>query len=332
MGSPTTQTATQTNTPWSGAVPAITDIINQAGTLYNGSAGTVSPSSPYTAAGLSALGGLGAQGSPNLASGNAAAQQLLTGTGTAGNALTATARGDGLQTANPHLEGQIQDQSDQIATQLRSLYSGSGRYGSSTMNRDLTDRLGQLRGGILSTNWENERNRQLQAAGALQAGQVSGLGSLSGLDDLRYSGANQLLQAGNIADTINQSKNDNPWTRLQNYGNTVAGVTSGTGTQTSSQPGPSVLSQILGGTAGVGSLIGSLAKAGILSDERTKTDVRRVGETDGGLGIFTYRFKHEGKAAPIRMGVMAGEVAHKQPDAALSLPMGLRGVDYARVA
>lgn len=89
--------------------------------------------------------------------------------------LAATARGDYLAGANPYLQQLIDDRSSQIANQVKSTYSGMGRYGSSTMNRDLTDRLSQFQAGVLSENYEAERARQLQAAQIIDAARYSQL-------------------------------------------------------------------------------------------------------------------------------------------------------------
>lgn len=78
--------------------------------------------------------------------------------------LTATARGDYLAQPNPYLQAMIDDRSQQIANQVKDAYSGMGRYGSSALNRDLTDRLAQFQAGVLADNYEAERARQLQAA------------------------------------------------------------------------------------------------------------------------------------------------------------------------
>lgn len=67
----------------------------------------------------------------------------------------------------------------------------------------------------------------------------------------------------------------------------------------------------MGGLFGLG---GNLAQAGMrygpaligmMSDRRAKENIRRVGETDGGIPIYTYRYK----GSPVtHMGVMADEV------------------------
>jgi len=64
-----------------------------------------------------------------------------------------------------------------------------------------------------------------------------------------------------------------------------------------------------------------------LSDIRAKQDIRRVGTTDAGLGVYTYRYKMGG---PIQMGVIAQEVAEVIPDAVMSIG-GLLHVDYSRI-
>ncbi|OYW51750.1 MAG: hypothetical protein B7Z29_21285 [Hyphomicrobium sp. 12-62-95] len=75
----------------------------------------------------------------------------------------------------------------------------------------------------------------------------------------------------------------------------------------------------------MGGLFG-LASAGIglFSDRRLKTDIRRVGQTDEGTPIYTYRYVWGG---PVQMGVMAQDV----PDAAFMTESGFLAVDYGAV-
>lgn len=80
--------------------------------------------------------------------------------------------------------------------------------------------------------------------------------------------------------------------------------------------------------AKMGGLFG-LASSGIglFSDERLKTDIRRVGQTDGGLAVYTYRY---GGMGPYHMGVMAQEAAVAAPEA-IGNAGGFLTVDYARI-
>lgn len=68
-----------------------------------------------------------------------------------------------------------------------------------------------------------------------------------------------------------------------------------------------------------GSLIGAF------SDARLKTDIRRVGTLDNGLGVYSYRFKEGG---PYQIGVMAQEVAEVMPEAVIVDDSGYLKVRY----
>lgn len=77
----------------------------------------------------------------------------------------------------------------------------------------------------------------------------------------------------------------------------------------------------LGGLFGLGSaLIGALP----FSDERLKTNIKRVGETDAGTPIYTYNYIWGG---PTMMGVMAQDV----PEASEVDASGYYVVDYLKV-
>lgn len=74
---------------------------------------------------------------------------------------------------------------------------------------------------------------------------------------------------------------------------------------------------ILGGLFGLGSAI--------ISDRRMKTDIKEVGKTSDGQKIYSYRYKTGG---PVHIGLMAQEVEKAKPDAVVTLPTGIKAVDY----
>lgn len=79
--------------------------------------------------------------------------------------------------------------------------------------------------------------------------------------------------------------------------------------------------------SGVGAGIGALA---MFSDERLKTDVKRIGTTDAGLPLYRYFYK--GDATP-RVGPMAQETARLFPDAVRRHKRsGYLVVDYSRIS
>lgn len=77
----------------------------------------------------------------------------------------------------------------------------------------------------------------------------------------------------------------------------------------------------LGGMFGIG------AKAIMYSDRRLKEDVRKVGETEDDLGVFTYRYKGGG---PLQLGLIAQDVEKKMPEAVSRDTRGYRRVDYRK--
>jgi hypothetical protein len=81
----------------------------------------------------------------------------------------------------------------------------------------------------------------------------------------------------------------------------------------------------LGAPAGTFPAIG--AALGI-SDRRLKTDIRKVGKTDGGHNLYAYRYK--ASPAAVHIGVMADEVEHVL-GAVHTMPDGFKAVDYSKV-
>lgn len=78
-------------------------------------------------------------------------------------------------------------------------------------------------------------------------------------------------------------------------------------------------------SANLGGLM-SLGAAAMMafSDRRLKTDVKRIGKTDGGQNIYRYRYKAGG---PWQIGLMAQEVEKKKPKAVAECH-GMKMVNY----
>lgn len=81
---------------------------------------------------------------------------------------------------------------------------------------------------------------------------------------------------------------------------------------------------------GIGSALGGAAMGYgtyLASDRRLKTDIEKVGKTDAGLPIYTYKYKGDNKT---QMGVMAQDVEKKNPKAVKEIG-GFKAVNYALV-
>jgi hypothetical protein len=77
----------------------------------------------------------------------------------------------------------------------------------------------------------------------------------------------------------------------------------------------------------IGDMIGTGAYIFMASDRRLKTNIQRVGTTDGGLPIYTYKYKGESMT---QMGVMAQDVEKVNPEAVREFG-GYKAVNYALV-
>lgn len=81
---------------------------------------------------------------------------------------------------------------------------------------------------------------------------------------------------------------------------------------------------IIGGVLGLGGkLIG-------LSDDDAKKDKKRIGDVDGEMGLWEFRYKDEPKSQPKHVGLMASEVEKVKPSAVKRGKDGLRRVDYGK--
>ena len=92
------------------------------------------------------------------------------------------------------------------------------------------------------------------------------------------------------------------------------------------------LANIAMGTGALsGSTTTSTQPAGFFSDERLKEDIHRVGETDDGLPIYSYRYKGDNKT---QIGLIAQDVEKKKPEAVGLAPAAdghlYKTVDYKK--
>lgn len=78
----------------------------------------------------------------------------------------------------------------------------------------------------------------------------------------------------------------------------------------------------------IGDIIGTAGSFFMASDRRLKTDIKRVGTTDSGLPIYTYKYKGQNTT---QMGVMAQDVEKVNPDAVAEFN-GFKAVNYSLIS
>jgi hypothetical protein len=89
--------------------------------------------------------------------------------------------------------------------------------------------------------------------------------------------------------------------------------------------------QQAGMTSGLMGLGGSLGAAAIISDIRTKENIKEIGMLPNGLPVYEYEYKPEWKAEAGHgkfIGVMAHEVEAFMPQAVITRPDGFKMVNY----
>lgn len=238
--------------------------------------------------------------------------------------LTKTLSGDYLSAGNPHFSAMM----DRVASDLRPRMdaqfasAGPGGYASGLHQNAMASALADAGSQLAYQNYGDERNRQVQ--GMLFAPQLA---------QQDYFDASKLAEAGGVREDLEQQRiNDamqrhqfaqtEPWQRLQMYNNLIQGNVGGQSESTTTTPRRSLgASDLIGGGLGIAGLLGMM---GVFSDERVKEDIRRVGETDEGLGVYTYRYK----GSPVtQMGVMAQEVEQVHPEAVGNIG-GIKTVRY----
>ena len=79
--------------------------------------------------------------------------------------------------------------------------------------------------------------------------------------------------------------------------------------------------------AATASMIGGLGGLFALSDERAKTDEKKIGETEDGMGIYSFKYNGSPKT---EIGLMAQEVKRKKPGAVMTGADGLMRVNYGK--
>lgn len=183
--------------------------------------------------------------------------------------------------SNPMLDQMIAQTGRNTSNGLRASMGTRGITGGTAYEGILAQALAENEGGMRYTDWNNGQQRQAQAAS--MAPGVSG--AQTALYGPAFDAANAVMM---------------PVQAASGYAGGIGGLLGQyTNTKTSQPWGASLLSAA-----------GSVASA--FSDIRLKENIRHVGQTNGGVPLYSYNYK--GDPAP-HIGPMAQEVATLQPDA-----------------
>lgn len=251
----------QTNEPWSGIQPNLSQIGSEAQRLYqNGTGPSYYPGSTYIPPTAQEMAGL--QSQQNTATqGSPLTQNLLRTTGD----LAGIMPGQG----NPTLMGLLDTSAHKATDSINGMFSGSGRYGS-TANQNA---VGETVGNIYTSGLTNQYNQDI-------ANKLSLSAQAPQLDAMRYGDAQKLIDIGAAQRGELQSENQSnidrhnaqqsrPWDQLSLYNNIIGGLGGGSGTQTTYGQQGSPLYSILGGAATGAGIAGQLGLGGLLGGGTT---------------------------------------------------------------
>jgi len=333
----TTQTTNQTNTanPWDPAQGLLKSTIGD----YSGLSTAMTPQQQAASANL-----WGAAGAlPNMMPSATGAVQ-----GIFNNAGMIPAAYSNLQTnlsglanpanLNPYQTPGFSDAlntlTSNITNQVKGSYAASGRSpsGAGTMPQTLARGLMQGEAPIIQSQY-NQNAANLQAAN--QALMNAGLSSSQGMSGNMLAGlqgAGALTSLGMAPATAQwgaaNAIQGQPFANVQpllgaatNLGG-MGGTTTGQATQVGTQmPSQNMFSNVLGDISSLAGIYGGFQG----SDRRMKTDIKDIGRTHDNQKIYSYRFK--GSNMP-QIGMMADEIAKKEPKAVITGPDGMKAVRY----
>jgi hypothetical protein len=204
---------------------------------------------------------------------------------------------------NPQLDELLRNSDAQVGNQTAASLGTRGISPAGSVASDVVSRnIGQNDTALRFQDYQNQEQLQAQAAGQAPsnaAGQVVGIAPLLGATE---------TAAGLPLNAATQ------------YAGGIGGLLGSYGTQ--QQTKPDNFGSFLG------TVLSTAGKFAAASDVRLKDDIRRVGMTDGGLPVYTFRYKGEDE---VRMGVMAQDVAAMQPGALGPERRGMMTVKYWEV-
>jgi len=212
-------------------------------------------------------------------------------------------------------EQRLSDQAQREAFASRGMLDSRASVGAEVLGRS----------NVMAQKRQEADNARQTAFGMSQNFYTApGLQALGSLPLSYQAGQQQLgLGLGAIGSAMPQMINPDTGVNIgaQNRANQVAAQ--GAAAQASASRSSGIfggLGQLAGGLASAGSLFG-------FSDKRLKTDIKKVGKTDGGLPVYTYKYKGDDMT---QMGIMAQDVEKKTPSAVKTVG-GFKAVNYSKV-
>lgn len=231
-GEPAQNNSTTTKAPWSGAIPYLNQGLEGSRNLYQSGGAQYYPGQTYAGANpafTSAISNLNNTGN--------AAATARPQDNPAYSYFSGVANGDYLKAGNPYFQQMSDTIKGQVQPGIVSPFAGAGRGNSGLASRALGLGLGDAIGSLAYGNYNTERGRQGEAAGALSniydnnlKNQIAG-----GNAQLLAGTTQQGLEQGYLSDAQRRwdAQQQQPMLNLQNFLRNITGQVQGTGQTTS---------------------------------------------------------------------------------------------------
>jgi hypothetical protein len=260
-GSKQTQTTEATRDPWAPAQPLLQDIIKQAQQYGNDPSRFTPTFSDATRQSMQGLQDMGSQPLAQADTFRRLADGTMAGYDAGQSTLMQTASGGMMGGNNPHLDRVLATARGNAADSVNAQFSGLGRHGSGSHAGVLADKLGNIETTARLQDYDQERTRQLNAAGLLHNAGLNSGQYAAGVDGAETARLGLLGQAGSMQDQMDAAVRGAPMQATQwmaGLGIPIAGL-GGSQNSTSTTHTPANIPGMIGSAAmtGLGVMTGN---------------------------------------------------------------------------
>ena len=356
-------TTTTTNTPWSAEQPALESIYSQAQNLdtsavpqyYSGD--TYAPmTSQQTGAANNLINYGSGEGDTGLNAANsyessalspgytAQASNAFTG---ANNVLNNEMSSSYLNPANsPTYNTAISNALAQAMPGAQASFTNGNRSDSGLASAASASAATNAAAGLAQQQYQANQGIQNSAAGQASNNLINQQGNQTRtaltapmVDQAQSQDLSTALNTAGMAQTNQQNQlNANvagynygqmlPWNQLGLEENAVVGTPQYSSSTTTQPYFSNATANVLGAASGGVGLLSGLGSLFGFSDRRLKTDIHKVGESDSGFPLYTFRYKWDGPMTR-HIGLMAQDIEKERPGAVIHTPVGM-AVDYIK--
>ena len=234
----------------------------------------------------------------------------------------------GYLNANPYIDDIVGRSAQQAGASQVGGFATGGRFGSGAMANAIADSTMATASNLYGANYQNERNRMMQAlgqTGAMDQLQFADRNRQVDERNRQYSDAARMQGVGQQyeQDELSMAQEEmrqymNPYMKQQVFESSLMTNplnNAGTQIETKSFDFGGALAGVAGAAAG-------------MSDRALKKNITQVGESESGIPEYTFEYI-DADTPGVWHGVMAQDIEESHPDAVALHPSGFLFVNYS---